>query len=119
MNTNDLKLSFEEIDNLKWRALWSKVEFTNLMQSWEYGELKKLQGWQPKRFLLKDCNGFECGLLQVLVKSLPVFGGVARINRGPIMFDKQKSFDSINNVTSNIFMACSVKSEGTSGDSRS
>ena len=105
MNNNDLKFSFEEIDNLKWRVLWSKVEFTNLMQSWDYGELKKLQGWQPKRFLLKDNNGSEWGLLQVLVRSIPFLGGLVRINRGPILFDKQKNSDSSNNIKSNIFLA--------------
>ena len=69
-----------------WMTLWNKISFANLMQSWEYGEAKKVQGLKPLRYIIKNEDGEVQGLLQVLYKGLPVLGGVARINRGPVYF---------------------------------
>jgi len=82
---NNMQLWFlEEINKDSWDHFFPEVEFANLMQSWEYGEAKTCEGWSPKRFLLFDGYKNKRGLLQILVKEVPFFGGIVRINRGPV-----------------------------------
>jgi lipid II:glycine glycyltransferase (peptidoglycan interpeptide bridge formation enzyme) len=86
MKNNTQLWSLEEINKDSWDDFFPKVGFSNLMQSWEYGEAKMCEGWSPKRFLLFDSHKDKRGLLQILVKEVPFFGGIIRINRGPIWF---------------------------------
>jgi len=75
-------LSFDE-----WEKYWALCSETNLLQSWQYGEAKYFsEGWKPLRFLIVDANGEPIALAQVLTKSWPIVGGIARLNRGPIFF---------------------------------
>lgn len=76
---------FDTVDEKSWNKLWTQIDYPNLTQSWEYGEAKRADGWKPFRFVLRDSEGLDIGLMQVLEKSLPILGGVARINRGPMM----------------------------------
>lgn len=81
--------SLPEIDRNTWHKHWRNISYTNLMQSWEYGEAKsQTQIWRTHRFLLQDEEGKPVGLLQVLCLSLPFIGGVARINQGPVFFSE-------------------------------
>jgi len=74
-------ITFEE-----WEEHWQHCIMTNLLQSWEYGTAKEeTEGWQAKHFLIMNENAQAVALVQVLVKGLPVIGGIARINRGPLM----------------------------------
>ena len=77
-----------EIDRDTWDQFWSRIEFANLQQSWEYGEAKVAsEGWKPKRFLIRDELGTPLALAQVLVRAWPIIGGIARLNRGPLLID--------------------------------
>jgi len=79
--------SLIEIDRSAWDKHWKIVTLANLMQSWEYGEVKRCtERWRVHRFLLQDDNMKPQGLLQVLCFSLPFVGGIARINQGPVFF---------------------------------
>jgi lipid II:glycine glycyltransferase (peptidoglycan interpeptide bridge formation enzyme) len=69
-----------------WMNFAVHVKHGNLMQSWAYGEAKRVEGWLPERFILLDGSGNYCGLLQVLVKTFCRALKVARINRGPLFF---------------------------------
>ena len=72
----------------RWEQLLVFCKHVNLMQSWEYGEAKSGSLlFRPKRLELVDENGETFGLMQVLTFSLPFVGGVARINRGPLLFE--------------------------------
>ena len=76
-----------EIERENWNSYWKGISRANLTQSWEYGEAKcAANRWKPKRFLLKDEENQPQGILQILVRTLPFIGGVARINRGPLFF---------------------------------
>lgn len=78
----------KEIDKNQWDELFSLCNRTNLMQNWEYGEAKKSALlWKPKRFALQDERGKYFGIMQMLTVSLPLIGGVAKINRGPLLFE--------------------------------
>ena len=77
-----------ELGRNEWDIFWEKCTSTNLLQSWEYGEAKKeAESWQPYRLLISDENNLPIALAQVLVKELPFVGGVARLNRGPLLIN--------------------------------
>ncbi len=77
-----------EVDKKEWSIHWPKIKRSNLMQSWEYGDAKvKSEGWKAKRYLFEDSYNQPVGLAQVLSKTFPIIGGVARINRGPLLLN--------------------------------
>lgn len=82
---NEFKVK-EITDYAEWINLWKHVEFANLMQSWEYGEAKRIQKWKPFRFVILDKFEKPQAIFQVLYRGLPLIGGVVRINRGPVYF---------------------------------
>jgi len=87
MNYKQQVWRIQEVGRETWDKYWIQVQFSNLMQCWEYGEAKHCQGWKAIRFLVFDGNDKPFGLLQVLFKGLPILGGIARINRGPVLFN--------------------------------
>ncbi|MDF1683524.1 MAG: GNAT family N-acetyltransferase [Legionellaceae bacterium] len=78
---------FQKISSKKeWENLWLGCQRKSLPQTWEYGSAKAMaEGWQVERFVVSDENARPIALFQVLIKGLPGLGGVARINRGPMM----------------------------------
>lgn len=106
--------TFIKADKPEWDKYWLEIEKTNLIQSWEYGEVKhKAENWQPLRFIIKDESGRARWLIQILAKKVPVFGGVARVNRGPLVIGAQSDRDSLNELSPALFallrMACSER----------
>jgi len=78
-----------EVKRKEWDDLWSKVGSNNLLQSWEYGEAKRLSGsWTPSRYVFESVDGEQVAIVQVLAKTIPLIGGIARINRGPLLLSK-------------------------------
>ncbi|MDB2676339.1 peptidoglycan bridge formation glycyltransferase FemA/FemB family protein [Amylibacter sp.] len=76
-----------EIYRQEWEVYWGKITFSNLLQSWEYGQAKSSsQGWVPLRYAIENIDGEVVAIAQILTKTLPFFGGVARLNRGPLLF---------------------------------
>lgn len=74
----------------EWDHLWLQVAQPNLVQSWEYGDAKgAVSGWKPVRYLFEDQNGEPQALMQALVKPIPYLGGIARINRGPLLLGQR------------------------------
>ena len=81
--------NFRELAKEEWDLYWPKVNFSSLYQSWEYGEAKK-----PKAigFLGVICEDEIIGpisMVQILTKKLPIFGDLARINRGPLLINNK------------------------------
>lgn len=71
----------------EWEALAKRCNRINLLQSWEYGEAKRAGKYcMVKRFAIQDQDGKPFGLVQILGVFLPIIGGIARINRGPMLF---------------------------------
>lgn len=78
------KLSLSE-----WDEYWRSCPTTNLLQSWQYGEAKAMsEGWKLDRLLVLDHEQNPVAIVQVLIKYIPFIGGIARINRGPILLKK-------------------------------
>ena len=70
----------------EWETYWILCQHTNLLQSWQYGEAKEqAEGWQAQRFLIVNEKAQAIALAQVLTRVLPFFGGIARLNRGPLL----------------------------------
>lgn len=66
--------------------LFERLEHTNLLQSWAWGEAKAaVEGWRPRRAIISEC-GHLIGLAQVLEKRLGPLR-LARLNRGPLWLD--------------------------------
>lgn len=69
---------------------------TNMLQSWQYGAAKEwAEGWRTLRFLISDNSGHPVALAQILTRSLPLLGGLARLNRGPLLLEELPEDQSI------------------------
>ncbi len=86
--------SLQTVDLQQWNNLCQRCLQFNLLQSWEYGEAKKQQGWQPLRFAVYQ-DDQVIAIVQVLTKAIGPIGFVARINRGPIFLDNKISLESV------------------------
>jgi lipid II:glycine glycyltransferase (peptidoglycan interpeptide bridge formation enzyme)/dTDP-4-amino-4,6-dideoxygalactose transaminase len=74
-------LSFED-----WEKYWSSCSQVNIIQSWQYGAAREQIGpWKARRYLILDQKENPIALAQILFITLPLVGGIARLNRGPIL----------------------------------
>lgn len=88
----DRRFQAIEIGQMEWDEYWPRVRQSNLLQSWQYGEAKtKGNKWHPVRFLIYDEFGAPIALAQLLVSTWPIVGGLARLNRGPLLIDGEPS----------------------------
>lgn len=79
-------IKLREVDRNEWNTLWLGVVHANLLQSWEYGEAKSSpKGWRAVRFVAETELGEPVALMQLLVREWPIVGGMARLNRGPLL----------------------------------
>lgn len=75
----------KEISQNEWDVQLNKCNKVNMLQSWEYGDAKEKTGkWKPVRFAI-TVNGEVVGLAQFITRTIPMFGGIARLNRGPLL----------------------------------
>ena len=98
----------EITDYSEWIHLWKNVAFANLMQSWEYGEAKRIQKWKPFRFVILDKHEKPQAMFQVLFKGLPLIGGAVRINRGPVYFQDFIEEPLANKIICKIFKSIKI-----------
>lgn len=69
-----------------WEKYWSSCSHVNIIQSWQYGEAReKIGPWKARRYLILDQKENPIALAQILFITLPLVGGIARLNRGPIL----------------------------------
>lgn len=88
------QLQVRTLDKVEWDSYWRRCHQANLLQSWEYGAAKeKAEGWKAYRFMVCDEATHFVALAQILVREIPLVGGVARLNRGPLLLD-DASLDS-------------------------
>jgi len=81
----------------EWAVWTSEAGKSNLMQSWEYGDVKeRVEGWKVKRGLIKN-SGRVVAIFQALEKSWGLFG-VIRINRGPLLIGEVCDFNTKYNI---------------------
>jgi lipid II:glycine glycyltransferase (peptidoglycan interpeptide bridge formation enzyme) len=97
--------SIVRISQDEWYENWEKVVKATMIQSWEYGEAKKSQGWNPQRYGIVNEDDRVVGILQIMLKTLPFIGGVARINRGPLFLQGNELGDEQEKTLSNLLLA--------------
>jgi hypothetical protein len=74
------------VNSSEWAVHWRQCSQSNLLQSWQYGAAKEeAEGWRANRFVVSDDAGNPVALAQILSRDIPVIGGLARMNRGPIV----------------------------------
>lgn len=86
LNRATLQWQARALSRDEWESYWQCCSMTNLMQSWQYGEAKEqAEGWQAKRYLIVDEREQPIALAQMLTRVWPILGGIARLNRGPLL----------------------------------
>lgn len=72
----------------EWETYFKKAEFSNLLQSWIYGEAKrKNEKWKIYRGIIKK-NNEPIAICQWMEKSIFGLLSIVRVNRGPIYLNK-------------------------------
>jgi len=76
-----------EVFYSEWLEYIQEFDQVNLLQFWQYGNAKERSSrlWKAVRFVIYDTEDKIISLVQLLVISIPLIGGLARINRGPIL----------------------------------
>ncbi|MEN6318257.1 MAG: peptidoglycan bridge formation glycyltransferase FemA/FemB family protein [Syntrophaceae bacterium] len=88
---NLFALEHKAIDTKTYEEYYRQCPQSSLLQSAVYGEAKHLvEGFQIERKVVTDGDN-PIAIYQVLMKSLPFVGKVARINRGPLFFRNELS----------------------------
>ncbi len=77
------KLHIDILDRPHWEDLFAQAGPSALVQSWAYGEVKRAEGWAPRRILITR-NDTPVALAQVLEKRIGGVIRLARLNRGPV-----------------------------------
>ena len=62
-----------------------------MLQCWQYGDVKvETSKWNVVRFLIMNEDGKTVALAQALSMTLPLIGGLARMNRGPLIIKRSE-----------------------------
>ncbi len=73
-------------DKDRWNRFVESHDFSHAFQLYEWGEIKKVQGWQPYRIALLSESGQILAGAQVLLKQIPgAFRRIAQIPFGPVL----------------------------------
>jgi hypothetical protein len=97
-------------DAAEWHALFSRVEMPHMVQTWAYGEAKRVaSGWRTRRVIL-DAGGWRprrlvisrrddpVAICQLLDKSPGRLTLASRLNRGPLFLGADPDDDVIKGV---------------------
>ena len=86
----------KEIGYSEWKTHIKSFEVTNLTQYWQYGSAKEETGkWKAIRLVVLN-NEKVIALAQFLIKTFPKLGGIARMNRGPMLIKEITENDRSN-----------------------
>ncbi|MBT7899680.1 MAG: hypothetical protein HN601_01900 [Candidatus Marinimicrobia bacterium] len=74
------------LNKKEWESHWNVCSSKNLFQSWDHGtSIVNLTNWKVQRFLISNQNDLPIALIQVVVRIIPIIGGIAYFNRGPLL----------------------------------
>lgn len=96
LTTSTMLWQVSELHRDEWENYWQRCPKATLLQSWQYGAAKEeAEGWKALRYLVADGEGRPIALAQVLTRGLPVIGGIARLNRGPLLLADMPNDDEV------------------------
>ena len=82
----------KEVNYSDWNENFQNCQKTNMLQCWQYGDAKvETSKWNVVRFLIMNEDGKAVALAQALSMTLPLIGGIARMNRGPLLIKRSES----------------------------
>lgn len=79
-----ITVSDDVLSRQQWEGLFAQAGQSALVQSWAYGEVKRSEGWLPRRLLISRNDGTAVALAQVLERRIVGLFRIARLNRGPV-----------------------------------
>lgn len=79
---------FNESEKSEWNLFVDSTPYATILQFWEWGELKKSEGWQSYRVALVDSDEIILSA-QCLLKKAPVLGNYLYVPYGPVFRDAQ------------------------------
>ena len=89
----------KEVNYSDWKENFQNCQKINMLQCWQYGDAKvETSRWNVVRFLIVDEDGNAVALAQVLSMTLPLIGGIVRMNRGPILISESESVQDRNTL---------------------
>ena len=78
--------TIKESEFLEWQTYIEKCQKINILQYWQYGAAKeRSSNWKVIRFIISDDEGKVVAISQFLTRTFPIIGGIARMNRGPLL----------------------------------
>jgi lipid II:glycine glycyltransferase (peptidoglycan interpeptide bridge formation enzyme) len=96
--------SIQEATYPKWQKHIQNCQKTNMLQFWQYGDAKaKSSRWRANRFLIIDEDTNIIGFAQILSLEVPLIGGIARMNRGPMLISGYENSQELVKVFSALF----------------
>ena len=82
----------KEVNYSDWKKNFQNCQKTNMLQCWQYGDAKvEMSRWNVVRFLIMNEDGNAVALAQTLSMTIPLIGGIARMNRGPLLIKRSES----------------------------
>jgi len=94
----------EQLDYLDWQKHIKSCKKSNILQFWQYGNAKSnTSNWNAYRFLILNTNHEPVAMVQVMALEFSIFGGIARINRGPIFIGSYENKGELVKIFSAIF----------------
>jgi lipid II:glycine glycyltransferase (peptidoglycan interpeptide bridge formation enzyme) len=82
----------KEVNYSDWKENFQNCQKTNMLQCWQYGDAKvETSKWNVVRFLIMNEDGNAVAMAQALSMTLPLIGGIARMNRGPLLIKRSES----------------------------
>ena len=96
--------SVKELPYSEWQVQIQSCHKTNMLQFWQYGDAKaETSNWNAVRFLIIREDGSPAALAQVLSFNFPLFGGIARMNRGPMLIGDYENSQELVKVFTALF----------------
>lgn len=85
MSSNNFKI-FHEEDTVGWNRFIDSTPYSTILQFWQWGEVKKSEGWEPFRIGI-EVDGQLKVAAQCLMKLAPFLGNYLYIPYGPVFRD--------------------------------
>ena len=87
----------KEVNYSDWKENFQNCQKINMLQCWQYGDAKvETSRWNVVRFLIMNKDGNAIALAQAFSMTLPLIGGIVRMNRGPILISEAESVQDRN-----------------------
>lgn len=83
VNMNQKLLVFQNAEKQHWNTFIDSTPYSTILQFWQWGEVKKSEGWQPSRLAYFENEEIRIAA-QVLIKSAPMLGNYLYVPYGPV-----------------------------------